>query len=154
MTTRNRSGRPPGGRLPNDPLDWVEEPPAAEEPAAEGVEQVNDAPEAPAQMRNERNESMSEAVRSGHSEGSNQNLMQEVLRLVEASKNGQLSERANVAAFGGEDAKLLRGLNEMLDAIMGPMNVAATTSDQISKGTIRRRSPRPTTATSTRSRTT
>ena len=45
MTTRNRSGRPSGGRLPNDPLDWVAESPPAEEPAPEGAEQVKDAPE-------------------------------------------------------------------------------------------------------------
>ena len=141
MTARNRSGRPPGGRLPNDPLDWVEEPPTGEESAVEGMEQVNDAPGAPAQMSNEGNESMSEAVKSealgsGHTESSNQKLKQEVLRLVEASKNGQLSERANVAAFGGDDATLLRGLNEMLDAILLPIGEGNRILDQIAKGKI------------------
>ena len=141
MTARNRSGRPPGGRLPNDPLDWVEEPPTAEETAVEGMEQMNDAPGAPAQMSNEGNESMSEAVKSealgsGHTESSNQKLKQEVLRLVEASKNGQLSERANVAAFGGDDATLLRGLNEMLDAILLPIGEGNRILDQIAKGKI------------------
>jgi len=98
---------------------------------------MNDVPEAPAQMRNERIETMSEAVRSGHGDGgSNQNLIQEVLRLVEASKNGQLSERANVAAFSGDDAKLLRGLNEMLDAILLPIGEGNRVLDQIAKGKI------------------
>ena len=59
-----------------------------------------------------------------------------MLRLVEASKNGQLSERANVAAFGGEDAKLLRGLNEMLDAILLPIGEGNRILDQIAKGKI------------------
>ena len=91
MTTKNRLGKPAGGRLPNDPLDWVADSPPAEEPTVEEVELLNDAPEAPAQADNERNESMSESIKSGQSEGSNQNLTLEVLRLVEASKNGQLS---------------------------------------------------------------
>jgi methyl-accepting chemotaxis protein len=122
-------------------LDWVEEPPTAEETAVEGMEQMNDAPGAPAQMSNEGNESMSEAVKSealgsGHTESSNQKLKQEVLRLVEASKNGQLSERANVAAFGGDDATLLRGLNEMLDAILLPIGEGNRILDQIAKGKI------------------
>ena len=136
MTTKNRLGKPAGGRLPNDPLDWVADSPSAEEPAAEVGELSNDAPEAPAQVDNERNESMSESIKSEQSAGSNEKLMQEVLRLVEASKNGQLTERANLAAFGGEDARLLRGLNEMLDAVIGPLNVAANYVDQIAKGAI------------------
>ena len=48
---------------------------------------------------------MTESIKSGQAKAPIANLMQEVLRLVEASKNGQLRERANVAAFGGEDAK-------------------------------------------------
>ena len=102
---------------------------------------MNNAPEAPAQIRNERKEFMSEAVKSkrsgsGHGESSNQKLKQEVLRLVEASKNGQLTERANVAAFVGDDATLLRGLNEMLDAILLPIGEGNRILDQIAKGKI------------------
>ncbi len=79
---------------------------------------------------------MSESIKAGPGDGSNEKLSQEVMRLVEASKNGQLSERANVAAFGGEDAKLLRGLNEMLDAILLPIGEGNRILDQIAKGKI------------------
>ena len=105
------------------------------------MEHVNNAPDTPDQIRNERNESMSDAVKSetiesARGEGSNQKLKQEVLRLVEASKSGQLAERANVAAFGGDDATLLRGLNEMLDAILLPIGEGNRVLDQIAKGRI------------------
>ena len=46
MATKNRLGRPGGGRLPNDPLDWVADSASAEAPAVEEVERLNDAPEA------------------------------------------------------------------------------------------------------------
>jgi methyl-accepting chemotaxis protein len=122
--------------LPNDPLDWVEDSSADEKPMAESVDHVNEAPESPAQIYNEGNESMSEAVKSGQGEGARQNLMHEVLRLVEASRKGQLDERANVAAFDGDDAKVLRGVNDMLDQILVPIAEGNRILDQIAKGKI------------------
>ena len=79
---------------------------------------------------------MSESIKAGPGEASNAKLLHEVLRLVEASKSGQLSERADVGAFGGEDAKLLSGLNEMLDAILLPIGEGNRILDQIAKGKI------------------
>ena len=48
---------------------------------------------------------------------------------------------------------ILDGVNATLDAVVGPLNVAAEYVDRISKGDIPPRSPTPTTATSTKSRT-
>ena len=79
---------------------------------------------------------MAESPRRGRGEGSNDKLLQEVLRLVQASKNGQLSERANAAAFAGDDAKLLSGLNEMLDAILLPIGEGNRILDQIANGKV------------------
>jgi len=50
-----------------------------------------------------------------------QRLAREITRLVEASKQGQLSERAPLDQFEGEEQKVLAGINEMLDAILLPM---------------------------------
>ena len=61
--------------------------------------------------------------------------LQAVHDLVVKAKAGELSARANVKAEG--DYKLLvDGVNEMLDAVIGPLNVAAEYVDRISKGDI------------------
>ena len=53
---------------------------------------------------------MSESIKSGQSEGSNEShVSREVRRLTEAAKNGQLSERVNLAAFSGDEVERLRG---------------------------------------------
>ncbi|MFQ5502819.1 MAG: methyl-accepting chemotaxis protein [Phycisphaerae bacterium] len=48
-------------------------------------------------------------------------LSREITRLVEASIQGHLSERANLDQFEGDEQKVLSGINEMLDAILLPM---------------------------------
>ena len=53
--------------------------------------------------------------------------------LVKRAKAGELSARANVKAEG-DYRLLLDGINEMLDAVIGPLNVAAEYVDRISKG--------------------
>ncbi|MGA3009810.1 MAG: methyl-accepting chemotaxis protein [Terracidiphilus sp.] len=63
-------------------------------------------------------------------------LQQEVLRLVQASQEGRLSARANAEEFKGDDRKLLEGVNQILDAVIAPLNVAADYVGQISKGAI------------------
>ncbi len=61
-------------------------------------------------------------------------LQDEVLRLVEASQQGRLSERARVEEFDGNDRKILEGVNEMLDAILLPIGEGNRVLAQISKG--------------------
>jgi methyl-accepting chemotaxis protein len=48
-------------------------------------------------------------------------LEQEILRLVEASREGRLSERGRTERFEGNNRKVIEGVNEMLDAILLPM---------------------------------
>jgi methyl-accepting chemotaxis protein len=48
-------------------------------------------------------------------------MQQEILRLVEASRDGRLSERGREERFEGSNRKVIAGVNEMLDAILVPM---------------------------------
>ncbi|MGB6609313.1 MAG: methyl-accepting chemotaxis protein, partial [Acidobacteriaceae bacterium] len=65
-----------------------------------------------------------------------QALHKELDRLIEASKDGQLQERGKADQFRGAYAEIVRGVNAMLDAVIGPLNVSARYVDQISKGDI------------------
>jgi len=75
--------------------------------------------------------------KAGKNSGSDQQVvMAEILRLGEAAKAGRLSERADLSKFDGESKTLLQGVNEMLDAVIKPLNVSAEYVDRISKGDI------------------
>jgi methyl-accepting chemotaxis protein len=50
-----------------------------------------------------------------------QNLQKELARLTEASREGQLSERGKPEQFQGAYAGIVKGVNEMLDAILLPI---------------------------------
>ena len=63
-------------------------------------------------------------------------VFEEVQRLVGAAVAGKLDTRADVDKFDGQDKAMLEGVNEMIDAIVGPLNVAAEYVDRISKGDI------------------
>ena len=73
---------------------------------------------------------------SAHEAGGNKRLSEELSRLVQAAKAGQLAERANVSLFEGADRQMAEGVNEMLDAVIRPLNVAAEYVDRISKGDV------------------
>ena len=69
--------------------------------------------------------------------GSHQDAaMAEILRLAEAAKAGRLAERADLTKVDGDARELLQGVNEMLDAVIMPLNVTAKYVDDISKGVI------------------
>jgi methyl-accepting chemotaxis protein len=63
-------------------------------------------------------------------------LLQEILRLVEASRVGHLSERGRVEQFEGDDRKLIEGVNTMLDAILLPIGEGNRVLAQIAMGKI------------------
>ncbi|HTS69508.1 MAG TPA: methyl-accepting chemotaxis protein [Terriglobia bacterium] len=63
-------------------------------------------------------------------------VSQEIARLVEAARDGHLSERGHVDQFDGVYREMVQGINEVLDAVVNPLNVAAGYVDQISKGAI------------------
>ena len=68
------------------------------------------------------------------SKSKNNGVFEEIARLVEATKAGQLQTRANVDQFDGQDRVMLQGVNELVDAFVRPINVTAEYVDRISKG--------------------
>src|SRR5579872_6522726 len=61
---------------------------------------------------------------------------QEILRLVEASQEGRLSERAKVDQFDGVHREMMEGINTMLDMILLPIGEGNRILAQISSGKI------------------
>ena len=66
-------------------------------------------------------------------------LQEEMLRLVEASRAGRLSERAKPEQFEGNNRKVLEGVNTILDAILLPIAEGNRILAQISGGNLRER---------------
>ncbi len=63
-------------------------------------------------------------------------VSQEILRLVEASREGRLSERGRADQFSGVYREIVQGMNEMLDAILLPIGEGNRVLAQISAGKI------------------
>jgi methyl-accepting chemotaxis protein len=56
--------------------------------------------------------------------------------LVKAAVEGRLATRADATRHQGDFRKIVEGVNQTLDAVIGPLNVAAEYVDRISKGDI------------------
>jgi methyl-accepting chemotaxis protein len=65
-----------------------------------------------------------------------QGLQKEMARLIEASKEGQLSDRGKPENFQGAYAEIVRGVNTMLDAILLPIGEGNRILAQVSNGKI------------------
>src|ERR1035438_5494695 len=65
-----------------------------------------------------------------------QGLQKELVRLTDASKEGQLSDRGKPEQFQGAYAEIVRGVNAMLDAILLPIGEGNRILGQISSGKI------------------
>ena len=65
-----------------------------------------------------------------------QELASEVEMLTKAAVAGKLDTRGDPSKFQGEFAQIVQGFNDTLDAVIGPLNVAAEYVDRISKGDI------------------
>ena len=63
-------------------------------------------------------------------------LIGEAQRLAQAGVNGELRTRADVSKYPGGWGTIIKGFNDTLDAVIGPLNVAADYVDKISKGAI------------------
>jgi len=63
-------------------------------------------------------------------------MVQDVQKLGNSATEGKLDVRADATKFQGEYKQLVQGLNSTLDAIIGPLNVAAEYIDRISKGDV------------------
>ncbi|RJS70135.1 PAS domain-containing protein [ANME-2 cluster archaeon] len=63
-------------------------------------------------------------------------LVDDAAMLAEAGIEGKLDARADASKHGGDFRKIVEGVNELLDAVVGPLNVAAEYVDRISRGDI------------------
>jgi methyl-accepting chemotaxis protein len=63
-------------------------------------------------------------------------LVNEAGMLTKAAVEGQLGTRGNAAKYKGAYRDIVQGVNETLDAVIGPLNVAAEYVERISKGDI------------------
>ena len=61
-------------------------------------------------------------------------LVAEAQMLAEAAVAGKLGTRGNAEQFQGGYRKIVEGVNHTLDAVIGPLNVAANYVERISKG--------------------
>lgn len=66
-------------------------------------------------------------------------LIKESTRLSQAAVNGKLQTRGNPDLVSFEFRPIVEGVNATLDAVIGPLNVAADYVDRISKGNIPQR---------------
>ncbi|WP_420265226.1 methyl-accepting chemotaxis protein [Candidatus Magnetominusculus dajiuhuensis] len=63
-------------------------------------------------------------------------LVADANMLVNAAVEGKLATRADATKHEGDYRKIVEGVNKTLDAVIGPLNVAADYVDKISKGAI------------------
>jgi methyl-accepting chemotaxis protein len=63
-------------------------------------------------------------------------MLADVTLLTQAAVEGKLATRADASRHQGEYRKVVEGVNSMLDAVIGPLNVSAEYVDRISKGDI------------------
>lgn len=59
------------------------------------------------------------------------NIAKELNTLIDSSKNGSLNTRGNAAAYQGDWKAMIHGVNEILDAILMPINEAAAVLDKV-----------------------
>ncbi len=64
------------------------------------------------------------------------NLVKDANMLSKAAVDGKLDTRADATKHQGDFAAIVKGVNDTLDAVIGPLNVAAEYVDKISKGDI------------------
>ncbi|MDK2939451.1 MAG: methyl-accepting chemotaxis protein [Methanolobus sp.] len=66
----------------------------------------------------------------------NEMLANQVADLINAVVEGKLDARGDTSGLAGNCKSILEGVNQLLDAVMGPLNVSAEYIDRISKGDI------------------
>ena len=63
-------------------------------------------------------------------------LVADANTLSAAAVEGELATRADASKHQGDFRKIVQGVNDTLDAVIGPLNLAANYIDQISKGVV------------------
>ena len=61
-------------------------------------------------------------------------LVSDANMLTKAAVEGKLATRADASKHQGDFQKIVAGVNNTLDAVIGPLNVTAKYVDDISKG--------------------
>ena len=69
-------------------------------------------------------------------EDDSQLVLDEIMRLVDAAKEGRLSERGKATMFNGTQREIVQGVNEVLDAILLPIGEGNRILAQVSNGKI------------------
>ena len=69
-------------------------------------------------------------------QGALTNMIADANMLAKAAVDGRLDSRADATRHLGDFRKIVEGVNATLDAVIGPLNVAAEYVDRISKGEI------------------
>ncbi len=86
------------------------------------------------------NERVGRSGRAGGKQNSGDRKLQmvseEIMRLVDASRDGRLTERGRTDQFDGVHLEIVQGINEMLDAVLLPIGEGNRILDQISSGKI------------------
>jgi methyl-accepting chemotaxis protein len=72
----------------------------------------------------------------GQLKGSIEAMVSDVTILSRAGVEGKLATRADAARHQGEYHKVIQGVNDTLDAVVGPLNMAANCVEKIGKGEI------------------
>ncbi|WP_214036537.1 methyl-accepting chemotaxis protein [Methanospirillum sp.] len=67
---------------------------------------------------------------------SQKGAIEDILSLTKAAVEGRLDTRADATRHQGDFRKIVEGVNDTLDAVINPLNVAAGYVDRISKGDI------------------
>ena len=63
-------------------------------------------------------------------------LVSDANMLANAAVDGKLSTRADATKHQGDYLKIIQGVNDTLDSVIGPLNIAASYVDRIAKGDI------------------
>jgi methyl-accepting chemotaxis protein len=63
-------------------------------------------------------------------------MLEETNKLIKAAVEGQLSTRGNSDKFEGGYREIVQGMNDTLDAVIGPLRVAADYVDRIARGEV------------------
>jgi len=61
-------------------------------------------------------------------------IIKGVNRIAESIRNGNLKDRGDVSRFGGDWARLIEGINAIIEAMVAPLTVTADYVERISKG--------------------
>jgi methyl-accepting chemotaxis protein len=63
-------------------------------------------------------------------------LIADVVMLSKTAVDGKLAARADASKHQGDYRRIMQGVNETLDAVIGPLNMAARYVDEISRGEV------------------